>query len=486
MKNLRKIFIRLADPQKPFNQRVFVLLSISAFIAAAVSLIGDLIFRDSVIEIITLILTVILVPIVTVISVRRRSIYFGAKVMAVYTVLIVNPVMFFFGGGMEGGGVFWIIFSYIYIGIVLTKKSRVFMLIMHTVVVTCTYIIGAIYPSIIYKHEGDILIADSLISAIAIGLVAYTMVYFQSLLFEQENLRAKDEAKRAEELNRSQNRFFSSMSHEIRTPINSILGLNEIILRQEDISEEVEKDSRNIRGAGNLLLTIINDILDVSKIEAGRMEIIPVDYNVKSLISDTVNMIWLKADEKDLDFEIDIDPSIPTVLFGDEVRIKQILINLLNNAIKYTPEGKVGLHMECEYENNDRIILNITVTDTGIGIRQEAIPYLFNAFQRSDEYRNRAIEGTGLGLSIVKQLVDLMDGKIYVNSVYTKGSTFSVQIPQAVSKADPIGNIDITNIHEGAAVSQKESSFRAPDAKILIVDDNEMNLEVEKKLLDGT
>jgi CheY-like chemotaxis protein/anti-sigma regulatory factor (Ser/Thr protein kinase) len=203
------------------------------------------------------------------------------------------------------------------------------------------------------------------------------------------------------------------------------------------------------------------------------------------MLSKIVNMIWLKAHDKGLQFNVSVDPQVPTVLYGDEVRIKQIIINLLNNAVKYTAEGSIELRVESENIDDKFTNITISVSDTGMGIKKEALPNLFDAFKRVDEEKNRYIEGTGLGLSIVKQLVELMDGTISVNSVYGDGSTFSVTLKQGISDISEIGDL---NIHNQALAkrSQYESNFKAPEAKILIVDDNEMNLEVEKKLLIST
>ncbi|MCR5501496.1 MAG: DegV family EDD domain-containing protein [Lachnospiraceae bacterium] len=183
---------------------------------------------------------------------------------------------------------------------------------------------------------------------------------------------------------------------------------------------------------------------------------------------------------------MDIDPAVPETLFGDEVRIKQILINLLNNAVKYTQKGSVALHMECEFPDAENALLKISVTDTGMGIKSDALPHLFDSFQRIDEEKNRYIEGTGLGLSIVKQLVELMGGEITVNSVYTQGSTFMVSLRQGISSDRRIGELNISNAGRISGSERFEHDFLAPEARILIVDDNEMNLQVEKKLLDGT
>ena len=286
-------------------------------------------------------------------------------------------------------------------------------------------------------------------------------------------------------LNKAQNSFFSNMSHEIRTPINTIIGLNEMILR-EDVSEEVLEDAANIKSAGKLLLNLINDILDMSKIQSGRMQLLSAPYQTGEMLSDLVGMMWIRAKEKKLEFHVDVSPEIPHELIGDDVRIKQILINVLNNAIKYTKEGSVSLNVQCEMVDENTCNMIYNVTDTGVGIKPEDIPYLFSAFKRVDEDTNKHIEGTGLGLSIVKQLVDLMGGKVTVNSVYTKGSTFIIEIPQVCENKSKMGQY---NFEKTGSLSHKENyipKFEAPEARILVVDDNEANLMVVSKLLRET
>ncbi len=487
---MRKLWNRLSgiltDSSRSFEERIFVLLTIIALSGVTVALIGDIVTGENMVEIILLAVTDIVVPITVSLSVKTQRVKIGARLIMIALVFIIIPSVVFFGGGIRGGGILWIIFSYLYIGLVLTGTWRTVMLILLTVLTVLEYAVCYYFPKLVYQHSEEMAHIDSLASVIMVGLVCFVMVMFQNRMFRNESIRAQEEAQRAEELNRSQNRFFSSMSHEIRTPINTILGLNEIILRQEDASEEIIKDSRNIQGAGKMLLALVNDILDVSRIEAGRMEIVPVEYRVGDLVSEIVNMVWLHAQEKGLEFNVDIDPSTPSVLFGDEMRIKQMLVNLLNNAVKYTERGSVSLHMECEEVTEGSVLLKVTVADTGIGIRKEALPYLFDAFLRMDEEKNRFIEGTGLGLSIVKQLCDLMGGKISVNSVYTQGSTFALEVQQGIVGTERIGELDITGSSGHYTVTHYEHRFHAPGAQILIVDDNELNLEVEAKLLLGT
>ena len=340
-------------------------------------------------------------------------------------------------------------------------------------------------PELITMHDTRSAYVDSYISLLIVCMMLSLMVGFEIWIMHREKELSDEKSKEIEALNQSQNRFFSSMSHEIRTPINTIIGLNEMILRQ-NASDEINEDATNIQAASKMLLHLINDILDMSKFESGQMELNPVEYHTGDMLSDVVGMLWLKAKEKDLLFQVDISPELPSMLYGDEVRIKQILINVINNAIKYTASGSVRLQIQCEKESGKKVNVIYTVSDTGMGIKKESMPYLFTAFKRVDEGKNRYIEGTGLGLSIVKQFVDLMGGKITVNSVYTKGSTFVIEIPQIRASEDAVGKIDIENRQRYKTKDEYVESFTAPEAKVLVVDDTAANLLVVTKLLSAT
>ncbi|MBO4375495.1 MAG: DegV family EDD domain-containing protein [Lachnospiraceae bacterium] len=326
-----------------------------------------------------------------------------------------------------------------------------------------------------------VVVASIFIFTIALAL----MLYFVQFFIRVRSISYENQQKEISDLNNAQNRFFSSMSHEIRTPINTIIGLNEAILR-ENISDEVAEDAANIRASSNILLHLINDILDMSKITSGQMKLTQAPYHPGNMLSDLVSMLWLRTREKGLDFHIEIAPDIPSELSGDEVRIKQILINVLNNAIKYTEEGSVTLSIQCTGINDGKANIVYTVTDTGIGIRKESIPHLFTAFRRVDEEQTRFIEGTGLGLSIVKELTELMGGKVSVNSVYTQGSTFIIEIPQVVTDFTEIGNINLEEKHRKSVSTEYHCLFEAPEARVLAVDDTASNLLVVKKLLRDT
>ena len=486
MKIIKKFTDFIRNPEIDFQVRLFSLITAIGVSGIVVALIGDIIIGESIVEIVVLLITILVTPMISVLAIKLNRLAEGTLIIAVLIIFLILPVVFFFGGGMYGGAIIWIVFCYLYIGIILKGLRRYIMLGLLTGATFLEFRISLVHPEYMRPHTAEMFYYDTALSVIMLGFVTFTAVSFQNLLFMDENKRAKEEAEKVERMNRAQNRFFSNMSHEIRTPINTILGLNEIILRQNDISEEVANDSRSIEGAGKMLLTIINDILDMSKLESGNMDIVPVSYQIGDMLSEIVNMVWARAESKGLRFKIDVDPSTPTELFGDEVRIKQILINILTNAIKYTREGLVKLYVESDPLGDNEVIMTYAVTDTGIGIKKEAIPHLFDAFRRIDEEKNRNIEGTGLGLAIVKQLVDLMGGDITVNSVYMQGSTFVVKLRQAIVNPQAVGNIIIGTGTAAKDRSYYKHSFEAPEATILIVDDDELNLRVESKLISDT
>ena len=303
----------------------------------------------------------------------------------------------------------------------------------------------------------------------------------------RERERLIDVSERAVAASEAKSAFLSNMSHEIRTPINAVLGMNEMILRESE-DENILAYASSIKTAGSTLLGLVNDILDFSKIEAGRMEIIPVEYDLSSLINDLVNMIRTKADDKGLALKLDIDKDIPKILFGDEVRIKQVITNILTNAVKYTEKGSVTFSVSFDKPgtDSDMIGLKVSVKDTGIGIKEEDMSKLFSKFDRIEEKRNRNIEGTGLGMSITERLLEMMDSSLEVESVYGEGSDFHFVVSQKVVKWDPIGDYEKSYRASLSARAKYKEKFTAPEADILVVDDTATNLEVFKNLLKRT
>ncbi|MBR5766649.1 MAG: response regulator, partial [Lachnospiraceae bacterium] len=300
--------------------------------------------------------------------------------------------------------------------------------------------------------------------------------------YKQQVLRLEKQA--ADEASKAKSRFLADMSHEIRTPINAIIGMNEMILRESD-DRDIKGYAGNIKQSGNNLLQLINGILDFSKIEDGKMEIVPVRYSVSSQIAYYINAISDRAGAKGLKLDFDIDPGIPSELFGDDTRINQVVINLLTNAVKYTEKGSVTLRIREKERKDGNILLYFEVKDTGIGIKESDMARLFESFERLDVVKNRNIEGTGLGMAITRKLLELMGSELKVESEYGKGSVFSFDLLQRIEDDKPLGDYNKA-IRETGDDDRYKESFHAPDAHILVVDDTNMNLLVIKNLLKKT
>lgn len=289
----------------------------------------------------------------------------------------------------------------------------------------------------------------------------------------------------ADAANKAKSNFLANMSHEIRTPINTILGMDEIIIR-EATEKPIIGYAENIRNASTTLLSLVNDLLDFSKIECGKMEILPVEYEIANVLTEVLNMIEIKVANKGLEFTPIIAEDIPYLLYGDDVRLRQIIINLLTNAVKYTKEGSVVLKVSWSEAGDSSINLIISVTDTGIGIKEEDLDKLFVSFERIEERRNRNIEGTGLGLSITRELLDLMGSDLKVRSDYGVGSTFSFSLKQGIRDRKPIGKFREKYAYSREKHKKYRTTFVAPNARILVVDDNAMNISVVEGLLKST
>ncbi|MDR2759887.1 MAG: response regulator, partial [Spirochaetaceae bacterium] len=313
------------------------------------------------------------------------------------------------------------------------------------------------------------------------GKVEGIMLLFHDVT---ETFRAKESAEAA---SKAKSAFLATMSHEIRTPLNAIIGLSEIQM-QGDLPEDVYIDLEKIYNSGSILLGIINDILDISKIEAGNFELVPVQYDTPSLINDTVQLNIVRIGSKPISFKLYIDDSLPARFFGDELRVKQILNNILSNSFKYTREGTVILHISWEKQEEDAVIIFV-VSDTGIGIKKEDVGRLFSEYSQLDTHANRKIEGTGLGLSITKRLVEMMDGTISVESEYGKGSVFTVRLRQRIVNSRPIGPEVVENLKSFRFIETRRTRSKnlvrvhMPYGRVLVVDDVITNLDVAKGLM---
>ena len=483
MNGMRNRIRKISSAEIPLKSRLFQLLSTIAlaeflFVSAYTIVSGG----DADHIAIMLIGTVLFAA--TVAFTFRTSRMRAGAVISSLLYFLMYPLTFFSSGGMYGGAPVVFAFALIYVFLVTQKWERVLALALCIIGTGICYVVSCLHPELLDRHTVVAEHAESFLSILLVTLLLCSLFAFVTGVYTTENRIVQKQKKEIETLNQAQKRFFSSMSHEIRTPVNAIIGLNEMTLR-EPISDEVRENSRNIEIAGRTLLQTINEILDMSRLETGRMQLTCSDYRTTGMLSEVVGMTWLRALEKGLEFRTEAEPSLPSVLNGDEVRIRQILLNVITNAVKYTKQGSVTLRVGGQTDEAGMFRLIFDVIDTGIGIREEDIPHLFTAFLRVDEQANRAIEGTGLGLSIVKQLLDMMGGEISVTSTYGSGSTFHIEIPQTVADSTPIGTVNLKK-SEKSPSSAAESVLVAPELRILVVDDTPMNLMVVKKLLRET
>lgn len=483
---LKKWIRRQLDEEISLRERLFRLIMMLAIAAMVVAVIVNIIQRQTLVVIGALLLFLILMVLAL-----WSSIKFGKyKIPALLLLLLANgavfPLMFFQSGGVEGGTPIWFV-----LGIVLTfllfRGRLMVILVIYSLITTCvTFVMGYTNSRWILPMNGrGFGLFDTVTAVILASVVIGLLIKTQNAVYEREVEVTEQQKQEIEEISRTQSAFFANMSHEIRTPINTIIGLNEMTLREE-ISDEIAENSINIQNASKMLLALINDILDLSKLESGKMEIVPTRYETGAMFSDLVNIIWVRAHQKELEFKIDISPEIPSMLYGDEMRLKQVLTNILTNAVKYTEYGSVTLRAKADRISANAVRLQISVSDTGMGIKKDDMDNLFDSFKRFDEEKNSKIEGTGLGMSISKQLIEMMGGTITVDSIYTKGSTFTVTVEQQIMEEKPIGPLDLMIKKKIANRERYKQRFEAPDARVLIVDDNEMNLTVATKLLRST
>ena len=345
---------------------------------------------------------------------------------------------------------------------------------------------GELYIDIPYTSKNEIGTIANNIRMMTTQMKEYIEYISEQTKKERE---AKEKALTESQINaaasQAKSAFLANMSHEIRTPINAVLGMNEMILRECN-DKTILGYASNIKIAGANLLSIVNDVLDFSKIEAGKMELLPDNYEVSSLIIDLMNMTQERAKNKGLKYELNINPKLPKTLFGDSVRIKQCVLNLLTNAIKYTNEGTITFAADFKKKDDNTILFKVEVKDTGIGIKKDDMAKLFTPFERIEEEKNRTIEGSGLGMSIVRRLLDMMGSKLDVKSVYGKGSDFSFTVEQLVSDWTEVGDINEAYEESIAVTATYKEKLHAPRAHLLFVDDTAMNLDVVKGLLKNT
>ena len=479
-----------------------------ALLAQIPGFIVTIVVGTSFLGIITQILMAVVIIVVIYLTNKFPESPFPPILIATIGNIFVFPVMYFLCGGYGTGIVIWMLFGAIFTWLLVDVKWAIVISFVNFILINGCFHLEKAHPEYVsYLDTRNDEITDTAVAFIFVTLIFGLIFKYQTRSYENqakvlkesdEELRKLNEELeeanvRLESASAAKSSFLANMSHEIRTPINAVLGMDEMILR-ECKDKQILEYANDIDSAGHQLLSLVNDILDFSKIESGKMELHPVEYELFSVMNDCYNMIFMRAKRKDLEFLVENDPNIPAFLYGDEVRIRQIIMNLLTNAVKYTKDGTVRLIVGYERIDVDNIKLIVSVKDTGIGISEENTKYLFDSFRRLDEISNRNIEGTGLGLSITKKFTEMMGGTIEVESVLYEGSTFTVTIPQKVADTGVIGSFDerLNKRNTGAdggtrrSGQEKKESFKAPHARILVVDDVKMNLNVVRLLLKGT
>ena len=490
--------------QMPIKQRLFNVITLGGILAGGASTLLGIILGFSIISVVET-TVVFLILLYLFYRANKYGKFDSVAVMICIGInLILFPLIYFSNGGMHGGMPLWFVLGVVF-NFMLLEGRRFYLVLFGGFAAVIACAIGSYYnPDFVIHIESESgLYLDILQSFLIVSIIIGVLIRFQLDVYKKKSEQLEEKTKQleaqakkleeqtiqleravreAEAANQAKRDFLANMSHEIRTPLNVVLGMNEMI-RRESRETSVQKYAHKIEASGNILLSLINDVLDFSKIEAGNMQLVPVQYQISSVISDIVLLVTERMRGKDLKLDLKIDEMLPCVLYGDEVRMKQIMLNVLNNAVKYTEKGTITFTVSGKKKEEGKFLLSVSVKDTGIGIRKEDMDKLAHAFQRVDEQRNVNIEGTGLGLSITQNFLIMMGSALEVESEYGKGSNFFFTVEQPIIDERPIGKINPYELH---SEEEMTVTYTAPEAEILVVDDNRMNLDVFRALLKKT
>lgn len=416
-------------------------------------------------------------------SIKRNNMRAAGLLICFGANVIVFPMMFFMSGGLRSGMPVWYVLGLIFTWLILEGWTSVILFLLSFAAMAVTILVANRHPEFLVEMPAEYMVPDVIQAIFFVAVIFGVILKYQMYVYEKQRKQLIEHQKDLVAANRAKSTFLANMSHEIRTPINGIIGMDTILLHECGENEALREYGRNIMSASQSLLSIVNDILDISKIESGKLELVPVEYEMFSVLNDCYNMTAARAAEKKLALSFRVNPELPSGLYGDEVRVRQIIGNLLSNAVKYTEKGSVELSVDFEEKTDDHLMLVLIVKDTGIGIRREDIVKVFDNFIRVDEERNRHVEGSGLGLNLTKKLVDMMGGNIIVNSVYGRGSVFRVKIGQKIWNQEPVGVFGKRHHEQVEEDNPGLVRVYAPGARVLLVEDVPMNLLVAKGLL---
>ncbi len=414
-----KIFKNAEDHSKSLQEKIFSVLPIIGLVSIFLLIFIGHMVGDDPRNALVLGGCLVVFMVVVMLSLKKKMVQTGAVIIGLILLVVMLPLAFIFGGGIYGGSPIWFVFGFAFIGLTVEGRSKYILMIVGFISTTVAYYVAYKHPELVVEHTNAAAHADSLMSVILVSLLLVTMILFENRIYGSETRLIEKQKKEIEELSQTRNSFFAYVSHEIRTPVNSIMGFNELIIRNAE-NEDIAESAHNIRYSSRMLLKLVNDVLDVARLETGNMEIVPDEYDVGDMLSDTINMVWDEAVGKGLAFYVDVDPEVPERLVGDDIRLEQIFINLIKNAIKFTDDGSITVSVKTTRISEHKVNLSFTVEDTGIGIKKDDIPQVFSQFKRVSP-KEKNINGTGLGLVIVKQLTEQMHGTVQVNSIYTKG-----------------------------------------------------------------